>query len=315
VKRYVVQRLLLLGPLLLGVSLLTFAMIHLAPADPIMAQFGLGVRGMEPATLDRMRQELGLNDPLPVQYLRYLGSLLQGDLGQSLTTRAPVGREIVARLPATLELAAAAMAIVLLVSFPLGILSALKRGSLLDNLCMGGALLGVSMPSFWLGLMLLLLFALELQWLPSGGRGDGTPLGAIESVILPAITLSAGLVGLMTRIVRASMLEVLAQDYIRTAHAKGVAAWGVLLRHALRNALVPVVTLLGMQFAGLLGGAVIVESIFAWPGMGRLAVNAIWRRDYPVIMGTVLVFSMVFVLTNLAVDVFYTVVDPRIRYD
>jgi len=314
-RRYIVRRLLLLVPLLVGVSVLTFALIHLAPGDPLSTQFGLNPRGMEPETVERLRAQLGLNEPLPVQYFRYLGSLLRGDMGRSLATRAPVSQEIWARFPATLELAIATEALVLLVSIPLGVLSAVKRGSLVDALCSGGALLGVSMPSFWFGIMLMLLFAQELGWLPSTGRGDGTLVGALKALVLPAVTLGAGLMGLVARVTRSQLLEVLSQDHVRTAHAKGLAPRWVLVRHGVRNALIPVVTILGMQAASLLGGAVIVETVFAWPGIGRLAVNAIWRRDYPVIMGTVLVFSVLFVLTNLGVDVLYTLIDPRIRYD
>ena len=314
-KRYILQRLLLLVPLLLGISILTFFLIHLAPGDPIATQFGLNPRGMDPKTIERMRQELGLNDPLPMQYLRYLGHLLQGDMGKSLTTKTAVSQEIFARLPATIQLTLASMLVVLLVAVPLGVVSAVKRGSLLDNLCMGGALLGVSMPSFWFGIMLMLLFSLKLGLLPSTGRGDGTAAGMLKALIMPATTLGTGLMGLVTRMTRSSMLEVLGQDYMRTARAKGLPPWLVLLRHGLRNALIPVITIVGLQFASLLGGAVIIETIFAWPGIGRLAVNAIWRRDYPVIMGTVLMFSVVFVLTNLLVDVMYTLIDPRIRYD
>lgn len=313
--RYILQRLLLLIPLLLGVSVITFAMVHLAPGDPISTQFGLNPRGMEQETIERLRTELGLNDPLPAQYLRYLGNLLRGDMGRSLTTRTPVSREILARMPATVQLTIAAMVIVLLVAIPLGVLSAVRRGSPVDHLSMGGALLGVSVPSFWFGIMLMLLFALKLGWLPSSGRGDGSLGDTLRSLTMPAITLGTGLMGLVTRITRSSMLEVLDQDYVRTARAKGLTPRLVLVRHGLRNALIPVVTVLGMQFAGLLGGAVIIETVFAWPGMGRLAVNAIFRRDYPLIMGTVLVFAVISVLTNLVVDILYTFIDPRIRYD
>lgn len=314
-KRYIVQRLLLLIPLLLGISMLTFALLHLAPGDPIAAQLGLNPRGMEPETLARLRAQMGLDDPLPLQYVRYLGDLLRGDLGHSLTTRAPVRDEILARLPATLQLAAAATLIVLLLALPLGILSALHRGGPLDGLTMIGALLGVSLPSFWFGMMLILLFALTLGWLPSGGGGDGTVWARLQALILPALTLAAGMLGLVTRITRASLLDVLGQDYVQTARAKGLATSVVLIRHALRNALIPVVTVLGLQFAGLLGGAVIVETIFAWPGLGRLAVNAVWRRDYPVVMGTVLFFAAATVLVNLATDILYTAINPRIRYE
>jgi len=312
---YIIRRVLLLIPLLLAVSLITFTLIHVAPGDPISTQFGLDPRGIDQDTVDRLRDELGLNDPLPVQYFNYLKNLLRGDLGNSISTRSPVREEIISRLPATLELAIAAIVLVLILAIPLGIISAMNRGSLIDNLSMGGALLGVSMPSFWFGIMLMLLLSLTLGWLPSAGRGDGTFWGEIRSLVMPALTLAVGMIGIVTRIMRSSMLEVLNQDYVWTAHSKGLLPWTVLLRHVLRNALIPVITILGLQFASLLGGTVIVETIFAWPGIGRLAITAISRRDYPVIMGTVLVFSTVFVMVNLIVDVIYTYIDPRIRYD
>ena len=312
---YIIRRILLLIPLLLAVSLITFTLIHVAPGDPISTQFGLDPRGIDKETVDRLREELGLNDPLPVQYFNYLRNLLKGDMGNSITTRSPVRDEILSRLPATLELAVAAIVLVLLFAIPLGIISAMNRGSLIDNLSMGGALLGVSMPSFWFGIMLMLLLSLELGWLPSAGRGDGTFWGEIRSLLMPALTLAVGMIGIVTRIMRSSMLEVLNQDYVWTAHSKGLLPRTVLLRHVLRNALIPVITILGLQFASLLGGTVIVETIFAWPGIGRLAITAISRRDYPIIMGTVLVFSTLFVMVNLIVDVIYTYIDPRIRYD
>ncbi|UCC52277.1 MAG: ABC transporter permease [Anaerolineaceae bacterium] len=313
--RYIVKRILILIPLLLAISLFTFFLVHLAPGDPIATQFGMNMKRMEPERIEAIREELGLNDPLAVQYLRYLGNLLKGDMGQSLTTKKPVLDEISARLPATIQLTLAAMFVSLLLAIPLGILSAVKRGSIVDKLGMSGALLGVSMPSFWVGIMLMLLFSLQLGWLPSSGRGDGTTVGTIKALILPALTLGMALMGLTTRLMRSSMLEVLGQDYMQTARAKGLRSTIVLNRHGLRNALIPVVTIVGLQFASLLGGAVIVETIFAWPGIGRLAVNAILRRDYPVIMGTVLVFAVVFILMNLLVDLFYTLIDPRINFD
>ena len=313
--RYISRRLLILIPLLIAISMFTFLLINLAPGDPISSRFGLNLNTLDPARIEAIRQELGLNDPLPVQYLRYLGNLLKGDLGRSITTNRPVLDELLARLPATLQLTAVSMSLVLLVAVPLGIISAVKRGTLLDNLSMTGALLGVSMPSFWFGIMLMLLFTLQLNWLPSGGRGDGTFWGGFKALIMPAVTLGTGMMGLVARLTRSSMLEVLGQDYMRTAHAKGLKSQIVLMRHGLRNALIPVVTVVGVQFASLLGGAVIVETIFSWPGMGRLAINAISRRDYPVIMASVLVFSVVFVLANLIVDILYTIIDPRIRYE
>jgi peptide/nickel transport system permease protein len=312
--RYIFRRLLLMIPLLLAVSLLTFILIRLVPGDPVSAQFGLDPERMDIQQLDRIREELGLNDPLPIQYLRYLGNVVRGDFGRSLSTRREVGPDILQRLPATIQLAVASMIVVILIAIPLGIISAHKRGSWLDNLAMGASLFGVSMPNFWVGTMLILLFSLTLGWLPSVAQGESIT-DRLKALILPAVTLGTSLAGLMTRMTRSSMLEVLGQDYIRTAHAKGLKHRTVLIRHGLRTALIPVVTILGVQFASLLSGAVIVETIFAWPGMGRLAVNAIWRRDYPVIMGCVLVFATIFALANLIVDVLYTFLDPRIRYE
>jgi peptide/nickel transport system permease protein len=312
--QYIIRRLLVLVPLLIGVTVITFTMIRLVPGDPVAAQYGANPEEMDPEVVERLREELGLNDPLPVQFARYVGHLIRGDLGRSITTKRPVGPDIVQRFPATMLLAVSAIAVVLLVSIPLGIISALKRGSLLDSVVMTISLFGVSMPNFWIGVVLILIFALRLDWLPSVGRGEGV-VGTIKSLILPAVTLGTSMAGLVTRITRSSMLEVLGQDYMRTAHAKGLQRRVVLVRHGLRNALIPVVTILGLQFASLLGGTVIVETIFAWPGMGRFAVNAIWRRDYPVIMGTVLVFAVIFMLVNLVTDVLYTFLDPRIRYD
>ena len=312
---YILRRLLILIPLLFAISLLTFILINLAPGDPIATRFGMNMKRLDPVRIEEIRDELGLNDPLPMQYLRYMQDLARGDMGRSITTNAPVSKEITARLPATIQLTVASMLVVMLVAVPLGIISAVRRGSVVDSLCMGGALVGVSMPSFWFGIMLMLLFSLKLGWLPSTGRGDHTLIGTLKALVLPALTLGTGLMGLVTRLTRSSMLEVLGQDYMRTAQAKGLSGRVVLLRHGLRNALIPVVTVLGLQFASLLGGTVIIETIFAWPGIGRLAVNAIWRRDYPVIMGTVLVFAFIFVIANLLVDILYTILNPRIHFD
>ena len=235
-------------------------------------------------------------------------------MGQSITSRTPVLDEIAARFPATLELAALGMLMTVVVAVPLGVFAAIKRGSLFDNVLMAGALFGVSIPSFWFGVMVILVFGLWLGWLPISGRGDGPIYQRLEYLVLPSLTLAIGLMGIVSRMVRSSVIEVLGLDYIRTARAKGLKSRTVLVRHAIRNALIPVITIMGLQFAGLLGGAIIIETIFAWPGIGRLAVNAIWRRDYPVIMGTVLIFSFTFILANLLVDILYTVLDPRIRY-
>jgi len=312
---YIIRRLLLVPFLLIGITIVVFILIRLAPGDPIAAQYGLKLSEADPARIARLREELGLNAPLGVQYFRYLKNLLHGDMGQSLTTRVAVIDEIKARFPATLELTLASMFIAVIFSIPLGIIAALKRGSLVDNGLMAFSLFGVSMPSFWLGIMLILIFSLWLNWVPTSGRGDGPIWERLEYLILPAITLGFAIMGLNSRIMRSSMLEVLGQDYIRTAHAKGQKPRIVLTRHAVRNALIPVVTIFGIQFAGLLGGAVIIEMIFAWPGLGRLAVNATMRRDYPLIMGTVLLFSFVYIIANLLVDILYTVIDPRIRFE
>jgi peptide/nickel transport system permease protein len=301
-------------PMLLMISLFTFVMLQLAPGDPIAAMYGADPENARPENIERIREEMGLNDPLPLQYLRYLGNLLKGDLGRSISTKREIGPEILQRYPATLELAITTIIVVIIISIPLGIISAQKRGSWIDNLATLISLFGVSMPNFWFGIMLILLFSLTLGWLPSVGRGEGLVDGA-KSIILPAITLGTSLAGLVTRLTRSSILEVLDQDYIRTARAKGLQNNAVMFRHALRNAMIPVLTVLGIQFASLLSGTVIVETVFSWPGMGRFAVNAIWRRDYPVIMSTVLIFSATFILVNLLIDVLYAVVDPRIRYD
>lgn len=312
--KYIMRRLLLLVPLLLAVSLITFIMLQLAPGDPVSAMYGLDIENMNPDQIERIKEQFGLNDPLPIQYLRYIGNLLQGDMGRSITTKRPIGPDIMQRYPVTLQLALASLFIVMMIALPLGVISAQYRGTWIDNLAMLVSLIGVSMPNFWVGIMLILLFSLHLDWLPSAGRGEGF-FGTIQSLILPALTLGTSLAGLVTRLTRSSMLEVLDQDYMRTARSKGLKNRAILMKHGLRNAFIPVITVLGLQLAGLLSGAVIVETVFAWPGMGRFAVNAIWRRDYPVIMGTVLLFSVTFVLINLFVDILYVLIDPRIRYD
>ena len=312
---YVIRRLLILPLLLLGITLVVFILIQFAPGDPIAAQYGLKLAEADPVKIERLRDEMGLNDPIMVQYGRYLLRLVQGDMGQSITSKIPVVEEIEARFPATIELALTSMIMIILFSIPLGVLAALKRGTLVDNLLMGASLFGVSIPNFWFGIMSILVFGLWLGWLPISGRGDGPLFSRIQYLVLPSFTLAISIMGINSRLVRSSMLEILGLDYIRTARAKGLNPTKVITRHAIRNALIPVVTMLAMQFAGLLGGAVIVETIFAWPGIGRLAVNGIWRRDYPVIMGTVLVFSFVFILANLLVDILYTFLDPRIRYE
>ncbi len=311
--KYIARRLILLPILLLGITAVVFILFQLTPGDPISARFGTRISGIDPATIERLRDEYGLNDPLPVQYLRYVANLLRGDMGLSINTRHPVTQEIASRIPATLELAVTAMIVITSLSIPLGILAALNRGKLLDRLLMGSALLGFSIPSFWLGIMLILLFALNLHWLPTSGRGDGLLFERLDHLILPAFTLAIGLVGFNSRITRSATLEILGQNYITTAHAKGLSPRNVLSRHMLPNTLIPVITLFALQFAGMLSGTIVVEMIFAWPGIGRLAVNSVFQRDYPVIMGTTLIFSTVYIVMNLIVDILYPIIDPRIR--
>ncbi len=312
--KYIYRRLLLLIPMLLGVSAFTFLLLQVVPGDPVTAAYGLDIENMDPGQAERIREQLGLNDPLPVQYFRYLGRLLQGDLGRSISTRRPIATDLVQRYPATMILALASLLIVVMIALPLGVLSARYRNSWIDHFAMFISLSGVSMPNFWVGIMLILLFALYIPLFPSYGMRPGVE-GMLKSLVLPALTLGTSLAGLVTRLTRSSMLEVISQDYMRTARAKGLSERDVLIKHGLKNACIPVITVLGLQFAGLLSGAVIVERVFAWPGIGRFAVDAISRRDYPVIMGTVLIFATTFVIINLLLDILYVYVDPRIRYD
>ena len=312
--KYIYRRLLLLIPMLLGVSAFTFLLLQVVPGDPVTAAYGLDIENMDPGQVERIREQLGLNDPLPVQYFRYLGRLLQGDLGRSISTRRSIATDLVQRYPATMILALASLLIVVMIALPLGVLSARYRNSWIDHFAMFISLSGVSMPNFWVGIMLILLFALYIPLFPSYGMRPGVE-GMLKSLVLPALTLGTSLAGLVTRLTRSSMLEVISQDYMRTARAKGLSERDVLIKHGLKNACIPVITVLGLQFAGLLSGAVIVERVFAWPGIGRFAVDAISRRDYPVIMGTVLIFATTFVIINLLLDILYVYVDPRIRYD
>ena len=299
-------------PLVFGVATFTFVLIRLIPGDPIEILAGES-RQLTAEEKTRIAASLGLTDPLPVQYARYMINLLKGDMGISITTRSNVSYEIAERLPDTLILTAASMCIVIVVALPVGILSALKRGTWVDTAAMTFALFGVSMPAFWFGIMLLLIFGLHLDWLPTVGQGK-TPIEFARSLVLPSVTLSLILLGLATRMVRSSMLEVLSRDYVRTAHAKGLVGRSVHFRHALPNALIPILTVISGQFASLLGGAVVIEQVFGWPGIGRLAVNAVFRRDYQVVTGTVLVFSIIVIIVNLATDILYSYIDPRVRF-
>ena len=310
---FIIRRLLLMFVVILGATMLTFTIMHFAPGDPaeMIATSRYGVEGLSTETIARIRVEEGLDAPVYVQYLKWLNHVLHGDLGRSLVTGKSVSSEFLARFPATLKLALASMIIALLIAIPVGIISATKQYSVVDNASMVGALIGVSMPNFWLGLLLMLLFALYLGLLPVCGYGDGS----IEYLILPAITLGTGMAALTTRLTRSSMLEVLKQDYITTARAKGVREKVVIWKHAFRNALIPVVTIVGLQFAGLLEGVVIVETIFAWPGVGKLLVDSIFERDFAMMQCGILFIAVIFVLVNLTVDILYALLDPRIRYE
>ncbi len=303
--RYVLHRLALALLTLGGVTVVIFLLIRLIPGDPARIIAGLLASDDE---VRRLRVELGLTQPLYVQYLIFFTGLLHGNLGLSAATRAPVLEEIALRLRPTVLLAVSSIAVATLMGLAAGIVSATRRYSALDYLAMTLAVLGVSIPVFWLGLMLMLLFAVYLHWLPAGGYGT------LASFILPTIALAAFSTGIIARMTRSSLLETLSQDYVRTARAKGVPRHGVVLRHALKNALIPVLTVIGLQFGTLLGGAVLTETTFAWPGMGRLLVNSILSRDYPVIQGIVLTFATMFAGVNLLVDLLYAYVDPRIHY-
>jgi len=302
---YLTRRLLAAGPVLFGVTLAVFSMLFLVPGDPVKMMLAEFVT--MPDQIERMRAELHLDDPVVVQYARFVGGALRGDLGTSIRSRRPVTTEIAENVVSTMQLAVAAMAVAVAIGVPLGLAAALGRNSWLDVGAMAVALLGVSMPSFWLGLLLIFVFSLHLAWFPATGGGD------LHHLVLPAITLGAIASAIIARLTRSSMLEVLGQDYVRTARAKGLAWWGVVVRHALKNALIPVITIFGLQFGNLLAGAVIVETVFSRPGLGRLIVGAILAKDLPLVQGTVLFVASVYVLINVLVDVAYAVVDPRIR--
>ncbi len=315
--RYLTRRLLLMIPVLLGITFIVFALLAFAPGSFVSLMLSSGV--VNPDAVARIRAELGLNDPWTVRYLHYLGALAHGNLGRSIVFDQPVAQQLVQALPNTLVLTVAATAFALAVSMVAGTVSAVRRNTLLDYAAMLVAVGGVSIPSFWLGLMLLLVFGLGLHWLPIGGGGvTGGVSGGwafVSHLILPAVTLGAELAALLTRLVRNTLLDVLTEDYIRTARAKGLAGYRVVSRHALKNALLPVITTVGVQFGALLGGAVIIETIYSWPGMGLLTVTAIQQRDLPVVQGAVLVFAMCFVLVVLLTDLMYVAVDPRIHYE
>ncbi len=301
---YILKRIWHTVYVVVGISIISFFFIHLS-GDPVMLMLPPDASHQE---IEELRQQLGLNDPLPVQYFRFASRAIRGDFGESLYYHVPAIELILERLPASLELAIAAMVIALGVSIPIGIISAVKRGSLLDMGSMLAALFGLSMPHFWLGIMMILLFSVKLGWLPTSGRGG------LSHLVMPALALGMSLMAMFARLTRSVMLEVLGQDYVRTARAKGLKEVVVVGKHALKNALIPLVTVAGMQFGFLIGGTVIIETVFAWPGVGRLVVQAIFNRDYPLVQACVLVLAVVFVVVNLLVDLLYVYLDPQISY-
>ena len=303
---YLARRLLAVIPVLFGVTLAVFSMLFLVPGDPVKMMLAEFVT--TPAQIEQMRAQLHLDEPILKQYGRFVGNALRGDLGTSIRSRRAVSTEIGENVGSTAQLALASMAVAIAIGVPLGLMAALLRNSWLDAGSMVVALLGVSMPSFWLGLLLIFTFSLHLGWFPATGGGD------LWHLVLPSVTLGMIASAIIARLTRSSMLEVLGQDYVRTARAKGLAWWGVVVRHALKNALIPVITIFGLQFGNLLAGAVIVETVFSRPGLGRLIVGGILAKDFPLVQGTVLFVATAYVMINVLVDLTYAFVDPRIRF-
>ncbi|HEY6960075.1 MAG TPA: ABC transporter permease [Candidatus Limnocylindria bacterium] len=313
--RYLVQRLLSLVGVLFGVSVVVFLALHLAPGDPAQLLLGPLARADD---LARLRQDLGLDDSLPVQYVKWIGHALQGDFGRSIASHRPVLTEILERFQATALLAGASLAIAVLVGMTIGVLSAVRRGRWFDRLAMLVALVSMSMPSFWLGMILIIGFSLTLGWLPGTGmsspRGDGGALDVLTHLILPALTLAAVPTAIVSRLTRATVLDVIGQDFVRTGRGKGLSERQLIAKHVLPNALVGVATIIGIEAGYLLAGAVLVETVFAWPGLGALLVTSILKRDFPLVQGGVMLIALVYVVVNLVTDLAYAYLDPRIRY-
>ncbi|WP_428242602.1 ABC transporter permease subunit [Gynuella sp.] len=331
---FLFRRLMLVIPTFFGITLLTFSLIHMIPGDPITVM--AGERGVTDARRAELEAQLGLDQPLPIQYLHYIKGVLQGDFGKSLVTREPVLSEFFTLFPATMELAFCASIIAILIGLPLGVIAAVRRGSIFDHSVMTVSLAGYSMPIFWWGLLLIILFSVTLGWTPVSGRisatmwidentgfmlidtlmsdEEGAFISALSHLILPSVVLATIPMAVIARMTRSSMLEVLGEDYIRTARAKGLSRWKVIAKHALRNALIPVITVIGLQVGILLSGAILTESIFAWPGVGRWLLESIHRRDYQVVQGGILIVATIIIVINLLVDVMYGIVNPRIRH-
>ena len=303
---FLVRRILLTIPVLLGVATLVFSLIHLIPGDPVQSMLG---EGASPESVNELRTRLGLDRPLYVQYLSFLRGVAHGNLGTSLRTSEPVTSAISDRMPATFELAAAAMLVAVVIAIPLGVLAAARAGTIVDHLATTLALIGISMPNFWLGPLLALVFAVELGWLPVSGRGT------LAQLVLPAVTLGAPLAAVLARTTRASVIDELRELYVLAARARGVSRARAVLKHAFRNSLIPIVTVLGLQLGAVLTGAVITETIFAWPGVGRLLIQSIGFRDYPLVQGCILLIALTYVSMNLLTDLAYGLLDPRIRFE
>jgi ABC-type dipeptide/oligopeptide/nickel transport system permease component len=312
---YALRRLLLALPVLFGVSLLVFGVMHMAPGDPAAIMLGAQATHED---VERLRRDLGLDQPLVIQYGRWLGRVVQGDLGRSIPLGRAVLPEVLLRFRATLLLTAGALVVAVSIGLIAGVLSATRQHTWIDKLSMALAVTGVSLPVFWTGIMLILIFALRLRWFPSAGMaspyGSG-PLDVLWHLILPAVTLGTASAAALARMTRSSVLEIVRQEYVRAARAKGLSEWGVVARHVLKNAVNPIVTVLGIQVGFLLGGAILTETVFSWPGLGSMMVRAIQARDYPLVQGGVLLIATTFVLVNLFVDLLYALFDPRIRYE
>lgn len=305
-SRFILRRVLLAVPTLFGVLVVAFLLLYVAPGDPVESMIG---ERADSATIARLRQQLRLDDPLPQRFAHYVGSVVTGDLGRSYITNRPITQDIRERFPKTLQLAGAAMLLATLIGVTLGVLSARKPGGFADRFALAIAYLGISFPVYWVGLLLILLFAVTLRWLPPSGYGS------LRFLVLPALTLGMRSIAFLARMTRSAMLESLSADYVRTARAKGLSERVVTLKHALRNALIPIITVLGLDFGAYLTGSILTETIFSWPGIGRYVVNAISRRDLPAIQGTVLFLSTVFVVVNLLTDLAYAKADPRVSYE
>lgn len=330
----IIERLLAAIPLMIGVAVVVFIFMRLTPGDPVDVMMGQGGAVSE-GEVERLRAEFNLDKPIHEQLLLFLGGLAQGDMGNSFSRQQPVAKLIGERLPATIELALGALFFALLIAFPIGIISAVKQNSTLDRISMGTAFLGISMPSFWLGIVLIMFFSVQLGWLPVQGRIDydaglqtitgfyvldsiltgnmAALQSSIRHLILPSIALGAGVAAIVARVLRSSLLEALRSDYVKLARAKGASENRVVMKHALRNALIPTVTVVGLQVGVLLGGNMIIETVFGWPGLGRLVVDSIFNRDFPLVQGAVLVYAFTFIVANLVVDVMYTFLNPKIE--